>query len=377
MTTFGIDARAAAEVPAGRGRVVREVLTALVRLRGAERYVLYCRRPAELELDARFEWRVVDRPDPLWHLVTADRASRECDAFLSTNSYLTAWFTRVPCAVIVYDLVPFIPGAQAQRRAARIERATIDVGVRRARALICISEATRRDLVARVPSAGPRAVVVPLAAGPPFGPSRSAAERPDRPHALAARAPFAAPGPAAEPPGRPYVLAAGTLEPRKNLERLLAAWARLPAPLRDSHELVLVGPAGWEADAILAGAREGGVRVTGFVSDEELAALYGGCEAFCYPSLYEGFGLPVLEAMLAGAPVITSDISSLPEVAAGAALLVDPLSVDAIGGALERLLGDRQLRDELRTAGRERAAQFSWDATATALRDVLRAIAGR
>jgi len=355
VTTFGIDARAAAEVPAGRGRVVREVLTALSQLDGDERYVLYCRRPAELDLDERFEWRVVDRPDPLWHLVTAARASRQCDAFLSTNSYLTAWFTRVPCAVIVYDLVPFIPGAQAQRRAARIERATIDVGVRRARALVCISAATRRDLVVRVPSAAPRTVVVPLAAGVPFG----------------------TPGTAAEPPDRPYVLAAGTLQPRKNLERLLSAWAGLPPSLRDAHELVLVGPAGWEADAILAGAREGGVRVTGFVSDDELAALYGGCEAFCYPSLYEGFGLPVLEAMLAGAPVITSSVSSLPEVADGAALLVDPLSVDAIRGALERLLGDRQLRDELRAAGRARAEQFSWNATATQLRDVLHAIAGR
>jgi glycosyltransferase involved in cell wall biosynthesis len=354
-TTFGIDARAAAEVPAGRGRVVREVLEALSRLDGDERWVLYCRRPAQLALDARFQWRVVDRPDPLWHLVTARRASRECDAFLSTNSYLTAWFTRVPCALIVYDLVPFVAGAQAQKRAAWIERATIDVGVRRARALACISDATRRDLVARVPSAAPRAVVV----------------------ALAASAHFATPGKPAMAIERPYVLAAGTLEPRKNLERLLEAWAGLPAAVRDAHELVLVGPAGWEAEAILARARDGGVRVTGFVPDAELAALYGGCAAFCYPSLYEGFGLPVLEAMLAGAPVITSNVSSLPEVAGDAALLVDPLSVRDIRAALQRLLGDPAERDRLRAAGRARAASFSWDATATGLRDVLRAIASR
>ncbi|MEJ7825908.1 MAG: glycosyltransferase family 1 protein [Solirubrobacteraceae bacterium] len=352
--TFGIDARAAAEVPAGRGRVVREVLAALARLDGDERYQLYCRRPADLELDERFEWRVIDRPDPLWHLSTAHRASRECDAFLSTNSYLTAWFTRLPCAVIVYDLVPFIAGAQAQKRAARIERGTIDIGVRRAQALACISHATRRDLVARVPSAAPRAVVVPLAAGAHFAAS--------------------GPEPAAE---RPYVLATGTLEPRKNLARLLDAWTGLTPALRDAYELVLVGPTGWDADTILARARSAGARITGYVPDAELAALYRGCELFCYPSLYEGFGLPVLEAMHAGAPVITSDVSSLPEVAGEAALLVDPLSVDAIRDAIACLLGDPGERDRLRAAGRVRAATFSWERTATELRDLLYRIGGR
>ncbi|MEA2233990.1 MAG: hypothetical protein QOD83_3806 [Solirubrobacteraceae bacterium] len=350
--TFGIDARAAAEVPAGRGRVVREVLAALARLDGDERYLLYCREPAELELDERFEWRAVDRPDPLWHLDTARRASRQCAAFLSTNSYLTAWFTRVPCAVMVYDLVPFIAGAQPQKRAAWIEKATIDVGVRRARALVCISDATRRDLVERVPASAPRALVIPLAAAELFG----------------------AAGRARRGTERPYVLAAGTLEPRKNLERLLDAWARLAPALRDAHDLVLVGPAGWEADAILRRARGAGVRVTGYVPDEELAALYGGCQLFCYPSLYEGFGLPVLEAMRAGAPVITSNISSLPEVAGDAAVLVDPLSVDAIRSALARLLADPDERARLREAGRARAAGFSWERTASELRDVLRRI---
>jgi glycosyltransferase involved in cell wall biosynthesis len=353
--TFGIDARAAAEVPAGRGRVVREVLAALARLDGDERYLLYCREPAELGLDERFEWRAVNRPDPLWHLDTARRASRECAAFLSTNSYLTTWFTSVPCAVIVYDLVPFIPGAQAQRRAARIEKATIDVGVRRAQALVCISDATRRDLVERVPSSAPRTVVIPLAAAALFGACRKAGMQMPR----------------------PYVLAAGTLEPRKNLERLLDAWAQLAPALRDAHELVLVGPAGWEADSILGRARGAGVRITGYVPDEELAALYGGCELFCYPSLYEGFGLPVLEAMRAGAPVITSNVSSLPEVAGDAAVMVDPLSVDAIGSAIARLLVDPDERARLRNAGRARAAAFSWERTASELRDVLRRIGGR
>jgi glycosyltransferase involved in cell wall biosynthesis len=359
--TFGIDARAATEVPAGRGRVVRELLRALAGLDGDERYVLYCREPADLPLDERFTWRTVDKPDPMWHVAVSRLASRECDAFLSTNSYLTAWFTRCPCAVVVYDLVAFVSGARAQRRAALIERATIDVGARRAAALVCISEATRRDLVARVPSTAPRSVVVALAADAHFGAPEAERQAP----AVAARHGIE----------RPYVLAAGTLEPRKNLDRLLEAWADLPDALRAAHELVLVGPTGWEADEILANARAGGVRVAGYVPDDELAALYAGCELFCYPSLYEGFGLPVLEAMRSGAPVITSNVSSLPEVAGDAALLVDPQSAPAIRDAMAALLADGSARDRMRAAGRARAAQFSWERTAIEVREVQRRIA--
>jgi alpha-1,3-rhamnosyl/mannosyltransferase len=360
--TFGIDARAAVEVAAGRGRVMRELLRALTELDGDDRYVLYAREAAEIELDQRFAWRLVALPDPAWQLATARLASRDCDAFLSSNSYLTCWFTRCPSAAIVYDLVAFVAGAQAQRRAAIIERATIDVGARRAGALICISEATRRDLVARVPSTAPRTVVVPLAAGAGFA-DPAAAER-------------SAGVAAALGIEHPYVLAAGTLEPRKNLVRLLQGWAALPATLRETHELVLVGPVGWEAEEILAAARAARIRVAGYVPDDELAALYAGCELFCYPSLYEGFGLPVLEAMRTGAPVVTSNVSSLPEVAGDAAVLVDPTSVTAIGDAIAQLLSDPERRARLRAAGRARASHFSWERTARAVRDVLRALGG-
>ncbi|MDX6721227.1 MAG: hypothetical protein QOJ63_3481 [Solirubrobacteraceae bacterium] len=361
--TFGIDARAAAEVPAGRGRVVRELLLALAALDGEDRYVLYARSRPELELDARFRWKTVALPDPAWHVATARLASGECDAFLSTNSYLTSWFTRCPCALVVYDLVPFVAGAHAQRRAALIERATIDIGVRRAAALVCISEATRRDLVARIPSARRRALVIPLAADARFG----------GPAATRQAAAVAV----AHGIERPYVLAAGTLEPRKNLQRLLQAWATLPHELRATYELVLVGPTGWQAEEILCGANAAGIRLVGYVPDDELAALYAGCELFCYPSLYEGFGLPVLEAMRAGAPVLTSNVSSLPEVAGNAAVLVDPLSVAAIRDALSRLLGDPSERERLRAAGLARAAQFSWERTATRVRGILRALRRR
>ena len=143
-------------------------------------------------------------PDGAWHLWAALAASRRTDVFLSTNSYLTAWFTRVPTGVLVYDLIAFLPGTAPQRRAALIERATIERAVRRAKVLICISEATRRDLEERFPTAAGRTVVTPLAAAQRF----AAAEGDARPNGS--------------------VLCVGTLEPRKNLVRAIDAYERLP-----------------------------------------------------------------------------------------------------------------------------------------------------
>ena len=355
MTVLGIDARAAAEVPAGRGRYVRELLAALDSLDDdGSSYRLYARREHGA-LGARMAWSTSTLRDPLWHVQTALRASRECAAFLSTNSYLTAWFTRVPTAVVVHDLVAFVEAVRdtAQASAARIERATIRPAVHRAKALICVSAATRRDLVERYPQAAPRAHVIPLAASPLFA-------APTAPRALE----------------RPYVLAAGTLEPRKNLVRLIEAWAALPEAVRDGHLLALVGPRGWDLDATLAAAsaRPQDVRLLGFVDDAELAALYAGCACFVYPSLYEGFGLPVLEAMAAGAPVVTSTVSSLPEVAGDAALLVDPLDVRGLRDAIEALLTDPARAAALRESGRARAATFSWERTARETRALLRSL---
>jgi glycosyltransferase involved in cell wall biosynthesis len=175
--------------------------------------------------------------------------------------------------------------------------------------------------------------------------------------------------------GKPYVLAVGTLEPRKNLERLISAWSSLDANARAGHVLALVGPVGWDAAPILAAARDQGAQLLGRVREEELRALYAGASAFAYPSLYEGFGLPVLEAMAAGAPVLTSNVSSLPEVAGDAALLVDPTDVTAIATGLSRLLSDPALAESLRARGRARAAEFSWERTARETLALLRSIA--
>jgi glycosyltransferase involved in cell wall biosynthesis len=352
----GIDARAAAEEPAGRGRVVRELLSTLAERDDPHQYLLCCRRRWEgAALDERFRWVEIGLPDPLWHAAAALRANRACGVFLSTNSYLTTWGLRVPSIVVVYDMVAFLPGARAQRRAARIERATIRPAIRRATRLVCISASTESDLLRLFPRAAGKTSVVPLAADRRFHRPRPAAEVEQAVAAYGVR------------PGA-YVLATGTLEPRKNLLRLIRAHASLGPDLRRDHPLLIVGPRGWEEQEILsavAGSDE--VRVTGFVADEDLAALYAGCSVFCYPSLYEGFGLPVLEAMAAGAAVVTSDVSSLPEVGGEAVVYVEPQQETSIATALERLLRSPGEREDLARRARRRAEEFSWDRVAREL----------
>lgn len=351
MTSIAIDARGAAEEPAGRGRVLRELLSALNGRDDPHRYVLYARSRWG-DLDDRFEWRNRSYPDAMWHVWAAASASRTASCFLSTNSYLTAWFTRIPTAVVVYDTVAWDAPAQAQRRAQMIERLTAQVGLRRARRVICISDATRRDLVTRFPETRRKAAVVHLAADARF------AEPLDERQVGATRKRLGL--------QRPFVLCVGTLEPRKNLVRVLEAFRGLSEPLRDGTTLAIVGPRGWQLGQLerVLGQSPGDIRVLDHVSDDDLVALYQSCELFCYPSLYEGFGLPLLEAMAAGAACVTSTISSLPEVGGDAVAYVDPRDVAAIRHEIERLLMSPADRAELGRRAAKRAATFSWHRTA-------------
>lgn len=171
----------------------------------------------------------------------------------------------------------------------------------------------------------------------------------------------------------PFILAVSTLQPRKNYVRLIEAVARIPDP---DIRLVFAGGKGWLYDSIFAAVERHGLRervtFAGFVDDADLPALYSTARILAYPSLYEGFGLPMLEAMACGTPVVASTVSCLPEVAGDAALLVDPYDVTALSDALTRLHTDETLRAELIVRGRRRAAAFKWDDSARQLLGVYR-----
>ena len=162
-----------------------------------------------------------------------------------------------------------------------------------------------------------------------------------------------------------YVLCVGTLEPRKNLSTLFSAYAGLPAALRQRYPLVVAGMSGWNTEALMKSAedliRRGELRLLGYVADALIPSLYAGAAAFCYPSRYEGFGLPALEAMASGVPVITSNRTSLPEVVGDAGLMVDPDDVDSLREQLQRLLEDRVFAETLGQRGLARSRLFSWE----------------
>jgi glycosyltransferase involved in cell wall biosynthesis len=164
-------------------------------------------------------------------------------------------------------------------------------------------------------------------------------------------------------PAGPYILSLSAIQPRKNLRRLLRVWEHVQSTLDGSVTLVLAGGEG-ESTVFRSLALDdlpSNVHFTGYVDDDLLPALYTGAKAFVYPSLYEGFGLPILEAMACGTAVLTSDVTSLPEVAGESASLVDPRSMDDIKEGLTRLLQDDPLRSHLQKKGKERAASFTWD----------------
>jgi alpha-1,3-rhamnosyl/mannosyltransferase len=219
---------------------------------------------------------------------------------------------------------------------------------KQAAGLIAVSENTRRDAM-RVLNLNPETVrvIYPGVAQPFFEASAKTS--------VAAKLKYGL--------RRPYALYVGTVEPRKNLDRLLDAWQTLPASLREQFDLVVAGPEGWQSSGTLARLRAPapGVRYLAYVPEPDLPGVTAGATIFVYPSLYEGFGFPVAQAMAAGVPVIASDLSSLPEVTGGAAELIDPRSPAELRDALHRLLTSPATRAQLAEAGRTQAQRFRWD----------------
>jgi glycosyltransferase involved in cell wall biosynthesis len=225
------------------------------------------------------------------------------------------------------------------------------LAIRRDIGFVAISETTKRALTDRFPVDSRRVSVAHPGCEPRFSPTPVPGED-EVLSRLGVR--------------RPYALATGTVEPRKNLPRLIEAFGSLEPELREGWTLVLVGAPGWATEAsFAAAARHRGVASTlGFVSDEELACLYRQADLFCYVSLQEGFGLPVLEAMQSGTAVLTSSVSSMPEVGGEAVCYADPCDVVDIRRGLRDLLGDPELRARLAASGIERARAFDWQHSA-------------
>jgi glycosyltransferase involved in cell wall biosynthesis len=350
-SVLGVDGHRLADPESGVVRYLRELLrewstTALP----FHRVVLYVPRtpePGLLPDGHPFEVRVLSRPRDagLWlHWRLGRAASRETD-LLFCPSFESPLLSFAPAVVTIHDALPaFRPAAPWSVRR-DLRRVSIRLSARRAREILTVSESSKRDIVRWYGVRPDRVHVVPLAAAP------SLAEDPGAETIAALRRRHGL-------DNAPLCLFVGKLTRRRNLPVLIEAFAEARRDAGSDHLLVLAGSGG---DGTVEGPH---VRRLGQVSEIELRALYHTAEVFVYPSTYEGFGLPVLEAMAAGVPVLTVENSSLAEVAGGAALLISEPTRGLIAGALVRLFADPALRADLAARGRARASEFSWRRTA-------------
>jgi glycosyltransferase involved in cell wall biosynthesis len=358
-----IDISPAVHHRAGLGRYARELTTALLAVDSENEYVAFYIRPTEAQVAPPLDrlprltsnlsakpWRMSALVAHLTSL-PQDRRFPSVDLFHATD-HLLPRLSRVKSVFTLHDLIfRFYPETHKP-----LNRWFLTLMMprflRAADAVISVSESTKRDAVRLYGLDEATIKVIHEGVHPRFCPAP--------PEAISAvRQKYGLP--------QSFILSVGTIEPRKNLTSLLEAYRAL----RDRGEefkLVIVGKKGWLYESFFRRLRELGLEdeviFPGFVFDEDLTAFYTAADLFVFPSLYEGFGLPVLEAMACGAPVISSNTSSLPEVAGDAALLVDPNSVEALTGAMRNVLDNKRLRDELRDKGPMQAAKFNWEGAA-------------
>jgi glycosyltransferase involved in cell wall biosynthesis len=353
---IAVDARPFEERPTGAGRALEGLLCAWRRLFPGDAFILLSPRrsvlPRPLEGDeAVSRGPASGLPGTLWLQLKAAAEARRAgaDLFLGSLAVVPS-VGRLPSVALIHDLTPllFPEWHSLKNRLGFVP--FLGATVRRARRIATVSAATRDDLLRVHPEASGKTRVVPNGLSP---------------------SPAAPPGP---PPndGRPFVLFLGTLEPRKNVPRLVEAmesiWDRRP----EFPDLVLAGGDGWGlarfAARLSASRHAVRVRRTGYVGAAEVSRLLSHARLLAYPSLYEGFGLPPLEAMAAGTPVVGSSSSSIPEIVGDAGLLPDPSDVRAIAAAIERANDDEAWRGTARARGLERARGFTWEAAATRMR---------
>lgn len=356
---IGIDAHMLGHNETGNETYILELVRALARCDTSDTFFVYVEKPDALPQEVRdaSNLRVAQLSTRsgavrLLRELSERAAADQLDVLhVSYNAPL-----RVPkrCALVVtiHD-ISFEENPQwFPRKLRALLKWSVPRSARMARRVTTDTECAKDDLVRLYDLPPKKIVVTPYAAHARFRPLR------DEAGLNRVRAQYNT--------SDPFVLAVGNVQPRKNLARLMHAFARVQENLRLPHKLVIVGQPLWLAGDLLAQARALGEHVvlTGYVPEPDLPLLYNAAQLFCYPSLYEGFGLPVLEAMACGTPVLTSNLSALPEVAGDAARMVNPYDEGELVRALSELLCDADARAQLRERGLARAKLFSWERTA-------------
>jgi glycosyltransferase involved in cell wall biosynthesis len=363
---FAVDAHTVGRQVTGNEVYIRSLLRAFAAVDKRSEFVAYVSEPgAEQWVPARFEVRRV-AANPCrrlgWDLARLLRADRPD---LIHVQYTAPLLTKVPTVVTVHD-VSFLEYPEYFTRARRLQlQLTVSRSVKRAARILTVSEFSRDAIMRAYGLEAAKVRVVPNAANPDF---RVIGREPAQRYVKQSFH-FDA----------PFIFSVGDLQPRKNQIGLIAAFTQLlTGHPQMPHRLVLTGQDTWFAPKVKAAARASGlasrIHFTGYLPDRELLQFYNACECFVFPSFYEGFGLPILEAMACGRAVACSNTSAMPEVAGGAALLFDPRQTGEINRTLADILLDPQLRRHLEHLGTQRAAAFNWEKSARATLEVYKEV---
>jgi glycosyltransferase involved in cell wall biosynthesis len=367
LARIGIDARTLSGRYTGDRTYWRNLIKALSRVDPVNEYVLYLRRSIPesdaLALGANFTTRVLTAAsERIWSLLTFPQALRRDGIDLAHVQYTVPPLMPCPVVTTIHDVTfKLFPELFAAKDRLLLNFA-MPGSLRRASHVLTVSENSRRDILRCYPFVAPENVTATLlAAEERFRPM--AEEKQDSARQLVKDRYGLS---------DPYLLAVGVLQPRKNLPMLARAFLSARRGGNLPHRLVVAGKRGWlsaETETALAAGGDA-IVFTDYVPDADLPALYACADALAYPSLYEGFGLPPLEAMACGCPVIVSSTSSLPEVVGDAGLLLPPSDEPAWTNTIINILSDVGLRDDLRARGLRQAARFSWAETARKTRAV-------
>jgi glycosyltransferase involved in cell wall biosynthesis len=370
---IAIDAHSVGTGLGGNETYATNLIEGLARIDSVNSYTLYVTRREALERFSNrwpnFSVRVTLPHTPLIRIpLTLSTELRKNPVDVLHVQFTAPPFSPCPVVVSIHDLsFEHLPQTFKWRSRKQL-RITVRRSARQAAQVIALSEYARSDIIATYSVNPGNVSVIPLAAPAHFGPTRDEVEL------QRVRQTYGIEG--------DYILSVGAIQPRKNLSRLVAAYSRLrwARPEGKLPQLVLVGKCAWLYDETLRTIKEleisNSVILTGYVPEADLPALYSGALCFVYPSYFEGFGLPPLEAMKCGVPVIVGDKTSLPEVVGDAGILVNPFDIDDIAAGIEKVITDSELRMQLRVKGLERAKLFDWQETARQTLAVYKRAAG-
>lgn len=350
---IGIDLSALSKTVAGIGNYCIQLVKNIYQLDKENEYYLFAPTDIDLPIEENERWHFINYGSTLKYLTAMPGILKKLkiDVFVGTRHYLPPFNSHIKYLGIVHDLIPmYMPELFTKDHLLRFKFFT-NLCAKKADHIVAVSNATKDDVIKYMKIPESKITMIYEGADKRFSPARDEVrikEVMDKYHI-----------------DKPYILCLSTVEPRKNMLRTIKAFEQLTIKGINDYKLVLVGGKGWNNGEIYEYAQSHGMQdsviFTGYASDDEIKHIYANATVFVYASLCEGFGIPIIEAMQSGTPVITSNVSCMPEVAGDACELVNPYSISDIEHAIEKIITNKALREKMRKAGLKRASEFSWE----------------